>query len=118
MPYTRAWSDAVLGTNPANTIDTLLANIRQDVNERITDLLTITSFTADPLVANALKLNRAANTKILGGTTNLSIRNAIDTLDNLLIDNATGNLTVRGSITGTTITGTTITGTGFSGSGA
>jgi hypothetical protein len=96
--YTRAWTNAVLGTNPANTIDTLLANIREDVNERLTDLLSIASFTADPLVATALKLNRTANAKILGGTANTSIRNAADTQDNVLIDNA-GNMTVKGSIT-------------------
>jgi hypothetical protein len=101
MPYTRAWTNAVLGSNPANTIDTLLANIREDINERLTDLLTITSFTADPLVANGLKLNRAAATKILGGTTNLSIRNAADSADNILIDNATGNTVVRGTLAAT-----------------
>jgi hypothetical protein len=109
--YTRAWTDTVLGTNPANTIDTLLANIRQDVNERLTDLFGISSFTADPLVATSIKLNRTANAKILGGTTNFSIRNSADTLDNLLIDDATGNLTIRGSISGALNASSLTTGT-------
>jgi hypothetical protein len=99
MAYTRAWTDAVLGTNPANTIDTLLANIRQDVNERLTDLFGIVSFTADPLVAASLKLNRVANSKILGGTINTVFRDSADTVNNFSVDND-GNISARGVISG------------------
>lgn len=103
--YTRAWTDVVLGSNPAKNIDDLMGNLRQDVNERLTDILGITSFTADPLVLTSLKLNRTANAKILGGTTNFSIRNSADTQDNMLINDATGNVTFRSTVTAVVFTG-------------
>jgi hypothetical protein len=96
--YTRVWTDAVLGSNPANTIDTLLANIRGDLNERLTDLFTISSFTADPLVATAIKLNRTVDSKILGGTTSFAIRDAADTFNCLYVDTVGGNVSVRAGL--------------------
>lgn len=106
--YTRAWTNAVLGSNPANTIDTLLADIREDINERLTDILGIASFTADPLVLTTLRLNRTANPKILGGTASLAIRNAADTLNNVLIDDTFGNVTIRGALNLSGINTTTV----------
>lgn len=46
MAFTRVWTDNVPGSSLANTIDTLIGNVRVDVRERF--LALFTNITADP----------------------------------------------------------------------
>lgn len=98
MPYAAVWDEAApVGTAAASDIDLFIRNAKRDVRERIVDVLDVVDFTVDPIVPRALKLNRTANAKILGGTVSLSLRNAADTFDNILITDA-GAVTLRSSL--------------------
>lgn len=106
MSYSRAWDETRPAGNivAANTLDTEIQYVRTDVSERMVDLFTMANFTADPIVAVALKLNRTTVSKILGGTTSLSWRNAADNADNLIITDA-GAATFRNTVNATTFVG-------------
>lgn len=63
MAYTNAWTT----TNPqgsalASTADDEIRKLRLDMEERITDLLDVVSFSADPLVASRLTIPDALST--------------------------------------------------------
>ncbi len=50
MAYSRLWSSTnPTGNEAANTLATIITNYKVDVVERLTDILGISDFTADPL---------------------------------------------------------------------
>lgn len=56
MAYTRPWTVSQTGTVPANTIDTLFANLRLDLQERLIAL--IVNLAADPVVLTDIVLGK------------------------------------------------------------
>lgn len=98
MAYTRTWNEATPpDTAAANTIAQLIRNKSIDMRERLNSVLGITDFTIDPLKGQRLDLGGVATSKIVPGATSLSLRNAADNADNLLIADA-GDVTVRGKL--------------------
>lgn len=113
MAYTHTWNSTTpLGSAAAADLDANIRDLKLDIEERLDDLLGIASFTADPLVATLLRLNRQALTKILIGSTSTTVRDSADSID-LATFKTTGvdfplqfgpNATISGGLVGTTLT--------------
>lgn len=108
MAYTRAWDEARPQGNviQANTLDSEIQYIRQDIRERLSDIfgLTALEFAADPFLAKSVVLKGSATSKIIPGATSLSLRNNADSADNLIIIDA-GVATFRNTVNAPTFVG-------------
>jgi hypothetical protein len=105
MAYSNAWDPTrPSGAVAANQIDTEIQAVRLDLQERLKTLFGITTFTADPLQGVALNMKGASASKIIAGSTSLSLRNNADSADNLLISDA-GAVTARAYLSTPSIVG-------------
>lgn len=102
MPYTRTWNPAIpLGSIPAATLDDELRNLKTDVGERMADIFGLTAgeWATDPVRPK----------RIIPAATGFAVRNNANTLDNISVTDAAGDLAVRGQI---------VASGGFTGAGA
>lgn len=111
MAYTVAWNEAIpAGTSAAALIWQFIQNDKIAVRERIDSIFGTSGATsldtADPYLPLLIKLSGSATSKIIPGATSLSLRNAADSADNLLIADA-GTATIRGRASSTRVTVTT-----------
>jgi hypothetical protein len=101
MAYTVAWNEAFpAGTNAASLIWEYIQDDKTAVRERIDSIFGTsgsTSFTANVFPYKPISLNLAGGptSRIIPGATSLSLRNAADDADNVLITDA-GSVTIRG----------------------
>jgi len=128
-----AFSDSWDETSPngavvaADTLDTIVKNeVKRAIRERMESLLGIADFsTRDPISADALRMNGAANSYIIGGTTSWGVKDKTGATYNFQLTDA-GAATIRNGLTvtaggaiitagGLTVTagGATITAGGF-----
>jgi hypothetical protein len=118
MSYTVAWNEAFpAGTNAAALIWEYIQDDKTAVRERIDSIFGTsgsTSFTANVFPYKPISLNLAGGptSRIIPGATSLSLRNAADDADNLIITND-GAVTIRrraisGRETVTTAASTTV----------
>jgi hypothetical protein len=80
-------------------MDDSIRELKGDIEDRLKDIFGIADFTLDPIVPTQVALNRTGTAKILGGTAALSLRNAADSADNILITDA-GVVTLRNTLNG------------------
>ena len=90
MAYTINWNEAFpAGTNAANQLHLYIQQVKTMVRERVDDVFGTSGVTsiqnADPYLPLLIKLSGSPTSKIIPGTTSLSVRNAADTEDNLLV---------------------------------
>lgn len=98
MPYI-AWNESqpVGSVTAANTLDTIVQDLKISVRERMQGLGATNWATDDPLKFSNLILG-GSTPKIYGGATSILFRDAADANTNVTITNA-GNVTVRGLLT-------------------
>lgn len=99
MAYTVAWDEAFpAGTNAAALLWEYIQDDKIAVRERIDDVFGTSGGTslanADPYLPISLKLSGSATSRIIPGATSLSLRNAANDADNLLVTND-GAVTIR-----------------------
>ncbi len=97
MPFTKTWDEtAPTKLSTAVDIDLYIKDDKIAVRERFESLLGIADFaTRFPMSADALKMNGAATSKILGGTAGFAIANSAGTAL-VTFDTTAGSLTLGG----------------------
>ena len=101
MPYSSVWDNtAPLDSSAASLIGTDIRTDKIAVAERMNDILGITDFTtqAQPILGKTINLSHDTTSFIIPGTISLSLRNNLNSFDNILIADA-GQVTLRNTLT-------------------
>lgn len=102
MPYTIAWDETVPdGSMDADLLDDRMRDRMTAIRERMADVLgglTLAEFQADPLLAKGIRGGGDADFEVLGGTATTTIKGADGVNEDLKVDHATGDATVRRDI--------------------
>lgn len=102
MPYSVAWDESVpAGSSDARFLDDRMRDRQTAIRERLSDLfggLTLLEFQADPILLKGIRGGGDADFDIRGGTATTSFKDAAGVNNDLQIDHATGDATVRRNI--------------------
>lgn len=103
MAYSNAWDEAnPSGSDDADTIDDQMRDLTTNVRERLCDILgglSLVEFQADPILAKGLRGGGDADFDVKGGTATTSLKDSTGVNSDLVVDHATGSVTVRGDLT-------------------